>query len=80
MGLTVEGPDGRDTRTVRFFDFDDPVGGNEFVVTTQFRVRCGNERGDPNDDRKIVIPDLALFVNGIPLVVMEAKSPTLMDV
>ena len=81
MGLTVDGPDGRDTRTVRFFDFDDPVGGrNEFVVTTQFRVRRGNEKGDPNDDRKMVIPDLALFVNGIPLVVMEAKSPTLLDV
>ena len=79
MALTVETPDGRDTRTVRFFDFDDLVGGNEFVVTTQFRVRRGNERGD-HDDRKMVIPDLALFVNGIPLVVMEAKSPTLMDV
>ena len=80
MSLTVETPDGRDTRTVRFFDFDDPVGGNEFVVTTQFRVRRGNDRGDPNDDRRMVIPDLMLFVNGIPLVVMEAKSPTLMDV
>jgi len=78
--LTVDGPGGRDTRTVRFFDFDDLSGGNDFVVTTQFRVRRGNERGDPNDDRKMVIPDLVLFVNGIPLVVMEAKSPTLMDV
>ena len=28
----------------------------------------------------MVIPDLVLFVNGIPLVVMEAKSPSLMDV
>ena len=27
----------------------------------------------------MVIPDLVLFVNGIPLVVMEAKSPTLAD-
>ena len=80
MSLTVETPDGRDTRTVRLFDFDDPVGGNEFVVTTQFRVRRGNDKGDPNDDRKMVIPDLVLFVNGIPLVVMEAKSPTLMEV
>ena len=80
MALTVETPDGRDTRVVRFFDFDDPVGGNEFVVTTQFRVRRGNDKGDLNDDRKMVIPDLALFVNGIPLVVMEAKSPTWMDV
>ena len=81
MPLTVDGPDGRDTRTVRFFDFDDPVGGgNEFVVTTQFRVLRGNEKGDLNDDQRVVIPDLVLFVNGIPLVVMEAKSPTLMDV
>ena len=81
MPLTVDGPNGRDTRTIRFFDFDDPVGGlNEFVVTTQFRVLRGNEKGDLNDDRRVVIPDLVLFVNGIPLVVMEAKSPTLMDV
>ena len=81
MGLTVEPPAGRDTRTVRSFDFDDPEGGlNEFVVTTQFRVRRGNEKGDPNDDQRMVNPDLVLFVNGIPLVVMEAKSPTLMDV
>ena len=28
----------------------------------------------------MVIPDLVLFVNGIPLVVMEAKSPSLLDV
>ena len=81
MTLTVDGPSGRDTRTVRFFDFDDPTGGlNEFVVTTQFRVLRGNEKGDLNDDQRVVIPDLVLFVNGIPLVVMEAKSPTLMDV
>ena len=81
MSLTVEGPSDRDTRTVRFFDFDEPEGGlNEFVVTTQFRVRRGNEKGDLNDDQRMVIPDLVLFVNGIPLVVMEAKSPTLMDV
>ena len=81
MPLTVDGPDGRDTRTVRFFDFDDPVGGlNEFVVTTQFRVLRGNEKGDLNDDQRVVIPDLVLFVSGIPLVVMEAKSPTWMEV
>ena len=81
MPLTVDGPDGRDTRTVRFFDFDEPLGGlNEFVVTTQFRVLRGNEKGDLNDDQRVVIPDLVLFVNGIPLVVMEAKSPTWMEV
>ena len=81
MPLTVDRPEGRRTRTIRFFDFDHPEGGlNEFVVTTQFRVRRGRERGAPEDDERMVIPDLVLFVNGIPLVVMEAKSPSLLDV
>ena len=81
MSLTVDGPRGRDSRTVRFFDYDHPEGGlNEFVVTTQFRVRRGNERDGREDDERLVIPDLVLFVNGIPLVVMEAKSPSLMGV
>ena len=81
MPLTVDGLRGRDSRNVRFFDFDFPEGGlNEFVVTTQFRVRRGGERDGPENDERLVIPDLVLFVNGIPLVVMEAKSPSLMDV
>ena len=81
MPLTVDTSRGRETRAVRFFDFEHPEGGlNEFVVTTQFRVRRGNERGGPDDDERMVIPDLVLFVNGVPLVVMEAKSPSLLDV
>ena len=80
MPITVDSARGRDVRTVRFFDFDQPESGlNEFVVTTQFHVRRGNERGGTEDDERMVIPDLVLFVNGIPLVVMEAKAPTLMD-
>ena len=74
LPLTVDGPRGRVARTVRFFDFDHPVGGlNEFVVTTHFRVRRGNL-----DNQRLVIPDMVLFINGIPLVVMEAKSPSLL--
>ena len=43
MPLTVDGPKGRDTRTVRFFDFDHPESGlNDFLVTSQFRVRRGS--------------------------------------
>ena len=80
MPLWVDGPHGRDSRIVRFFDFDHPEGGlNEFVVTTQFRVCQGNERDGTEDDERMVIPDLVLFVNGIPLVVMEAKSPSLLE-
>lgn len=81
LPLDVDAPAGRQTRIVRFLDFEHPEGGkNEFVVTTQFRVRRGNERGDQEDDERVVKPDLVLFVNGIPLVVMEAKSPSLLDV
>ncbi len=80
MPITVDSKRGRDTLTVRFFDFDNPDNGlNEFAVTTQFRVRHGEDRGGAEDDERMVIPDLVLFVNGIPLVVMEAKAPTLLD-
>ncbi len=45
MPLTVHGSKGRDSRVARFFDFDHPESGlNEFVVTTQFRVRRSAER------------------------------------
>ena len=81
LPLTVNTAHGQDSRNVRFFDFDHPEGGlNEFVVTTQFRVRRGNERSSDEDDQRVIKPDLVLFVNGIPLVVMEAKSPSLLDV
>ena len=86
MPLTIDLEGRQETPTVRFFDFDHPepdAGLNEYVVTTQFRVRRGNERGGSaasEDDEKVIKPDLVLFVNGIPLVVMEAKSPTLMEV
>ncbi len=80
MPLTVDSGQGGRTRTVRFLDFDNPESGlNEFVVTTQFQVRRSSDRG-PEDDERMVIPDLVLFINGIPLVVMEAKSPSLMEV
>ena len=81
LPLTVNTPRGQDTRNVRFFDFEHPESGlNEFVVTTQFRVRRGSEKSDTEDDQRVIKPDLVLFVNGIPLVGMEAKSPSLMDV
>lgn len=59
----------RRSRTVRFFDFDDP-GGNTFEIVRQFRVR------GPRQD---VVIDLVGFVNGIPLAVLEAKAPSLPD-
>jgi type I restriction enzyme R subunit len=59
--------DGRRGRDVRFLDFDRPFD-NDLVVTRQFRLH--GAKGD-------VIPDLVLFVNGLPLAVVECKSPAL---
>lgn len=50
-----------------FFDFNNPKN-NDFIVTRQFRVQ---------GPKKTIKPDIVLFVNGIPLVVIECKSPTL---
>jgi type I restriction enzyme, R subunit len=51
--------------TIRLIDFDNPEQ-NQFVVTQQFIVRTGK-----SEKRA----DLVLLVNGIPLVVIEAKTP-----
>ena len=58
---------GKKGQTVRFFDFDDPRK-NDLLVTRQFRVQ---------GPKKNIRPDIVLFINGIPLAVIECKSPTL---
>ncbi|MDQ3747670.1 MAG: HsdR family type I site-specific deoxyribonuclease [Acidobacteriota bacterium] len=50
---------------VHLIDFEN-LSNNRFVVTTQWTYKAGQERRF----------DLVLLVNGIPLVVGEAKSPT----
>ena len=65
--LKADGDESRFSRTVRFIDFDE-VQNNELLVTRQYRVMGA---------KKEVRPDIVLFVNGLPLVVIEAKSPTL---
>lgn len=56
-------------QTVRFIDFDDPRN-DEFVFTRQYRVAGA---------RQVIVPDLVAFVNGIPIAVVECKSPTISD-
>lgn len=51
--------------TVRLIDFDD-LENNHYVVTTQFTFRAGAE------ERRA---DLVLLVNGLPVVLIEAKTP-----
>jgi len=56
---------GRKSQTVRIIDFDNP-GNNEYLVTNQFKIAGPNQN---------IIPDIILFVNGLPLAVIECKSP-----
>jgi type I restriction enzyme R subunit len=74
-GLTVEGLPGWDGgrgQTIHFIDWAHPER-NEFTVVNQYRVDCppGYTRG-----KAFIVPDLVLLVNGIPLAVVECKSPS----
>ncbi|MGH3218320.1 MAG: type I restriction endonuclease subunit R [Streptosporangiaceae bacterium] len=76
LGATVDGVPGWDhgrDRTVQFIDWEHPER-NDFLVVNQFRVDEPGGQG-----HKFIAPDLVLFVNGIPLVVIEAKSPTVVE-
>jgi type I restriction enzyme R subunit len=73
-GTVVEGVpemDGGRDQTVRYIDFEHPER-NDFLVINQFRVDRPGGRG-------FITPDIVLFVNGIPLVVIECKSPAATD-
>lgn len=77
-GFVVDGLpdwDGGRSRTIRYIDWDTPAN-NCFTVINQFKVKC-----PPGHDsaKQHIIPDLVLLVNGIPVVVIECKSPTVAE-
>jgi type I restriction enzyme R subunit len=75
LGITVDGLPGWDGgrgQTIRFIDWDTPEN-NSFTVVNQFRVDCPPGY---NSGKAFIVPDLVLLVNGIPLVVVECKSPS----
>ncbi|WP_373521717.1 type I restriction endonuclease subunit R [Aquiflexum sp.] len=49
---------------IRLIDFDD-INNNTYIITNQYRVH----------HRETKIPDIVLFINGVPVVVGEAKTP-----
>ncbi|MFC0878027.1 type I restriction endonuclease subunit R [Saccharicrinis sp. FJH2] len=59
-------PFGKNNRyvPVRLIDFDH-IDNNSFIITNQFRIR----------HRETKIPDIVLLINGLPVVVGEAKTP-----
>lgn len=56
---------GRKGQTVKLIDFDN-LEANEFICTSQFKVEGVNQS---------IIPDIVCFINGLPLAVIECKSP-----
>lgn len=75
-GLTVEGLPGWDGgrgQTLRYIDWDTPAN-NRFTVVNQYRVDCPPGF---NSGKAFIVPDLVLLVNGLPLVVVECKSPSI---
>lgn len=73
-GITVtEFVDGRKTsQTVSLIDWK-TIANNSFLVTEEFRVTRTGGIGSSHHDCRI--PDIVGFVNGIPMVVIEAKRP-----
>ena len=62
---------GENSPTVRFIDFKQ-TGNNDFTAVCQFKIRIlGTEHH--------IIPDITLFLNGLPVVVIECKSPKVKD-
>ncbi len=67
-GVTVEHRDGEGRirgAQARVIDFDNPVG-NDWLAVNQFTV---------TENRNTRRPDVVLFVNGLPLGVIELKNP-----
>jgi type I restriction enzyme R subunit len=60
---------GRKGQTVKIIDFDQPDN-NDFLCTNQFKIEGINQN---------IIPDIVCFVNGLPLAVVECKSPYIAD-
>lgn len=52
---------------VKLIDFDRPER-NHFLAISQFRIDT------PGATKAFIVPDIVLFVNGLPLVVVEAKD------
>ncbi|MFJ2110910.1 type I restriction endonuclease subunit R [Streptomyces sp. NPDC087850] len=74
-GVAVPGLDGWDggrAQKARFVDWETPEN-NDFLVVSQFPMTIPGARDDQGRPRKL-IADLVLFVNGIPLVVVECKK------
>lgn len=61
--------DGIRYHTIKLIDFDN-ITNNDFLITNQFRLTGLKDE---------IIPDIIIFINGIPLAIIECKSPDIQD-
>lgn len=60
---------GKKHQTIKIIDYEN-IENNDFLVLNQYRVKGKKET---------IKPDIVAFINGIPLAVIECKSPTIVD-
>ncbi|MCB5259402.1 MAG: hypothetical protein LHW48_02870, partial [Candidatus Cloacimonetes bacterium] len=58
---------GEQNPTVRLIDFANPER-NSFIAINQFKIET------PGASKQAIIPDIVLFINGLPIVVVECKD------
>lgn len=57
----------KETKTVKLIEFNkEKINDNEFLVTRQFVIKGPQET---------IRPDIVIFINGMPIAVLECKSP-----
>ncbi|MFK5936774.1 MAG: type I restriction endonuclease [Sulfurimonas sp.] len=66
--VDINHDNGAKSPTVKYIDFEN-IENNDFLAVSQFMV----------DGAETIIPDITLFINGIPLVVIECKAPDITD-
>jgi type I restriction enzyme, R subunit len=69
-GIPIDDPTSGKSRIVHFIDWRN-LSNNKFTAINQFRVDIPGTGG-----KQQIVPDVVLFVNGIPLVVVECKKTT----
>lgn len=57
---------------INYIDWEN-IENNDFYVTEEYKL----EKNKKTIDEKHLVPDIVLFINGIPLAVIEAKRPSI---
>jgi type I restriction enzyme R subunit len=70
----VRWPDGTETtEIIRLVDFED-VDNNDWVAINQLRITLDNLVDDGENGTRV--PDVVLYLNGMPIAVIELKNPS----